>query len=122
MDESGGAFNAQAGKPPHVDNLQPISPTSCAGKMVERMFFRRLQNHLDTTHQMPPTMYRFRWHLSTPDVLVQIHKLVIKKAKSLTPRANLALDLKGAFEHVTHDSILRNRRETGCGERTFKYV
>lgn len=115
-------FIPKPGKPPHIDNLRPISLTSCVGKVVERMVFKRLQRHLDTTHQMPPTMYGFRGCLSTHDVLVQIHELVIKKAKNPTPRAILALDLKGAFDHVTHDSILRNLRDTGCGERTFKYV
>lgn len=60
------------------------------------------------------TMYGFRGHLSTQDVLVQLHEPVINKAKNHTPRAILALDLKGAFDHVTHDSILRNLRDTGC--------
>ncbi|XP_077548089.1 uncharacterized protein LOC144160808 [Haemaphysalis longicornis] len=115
-------FIPKPGKPPHVDNLRPISLTSCVGKVVERIIFKRLQKHLDTTHQMPPTMYGFRGHLSTQDVLVQLHEVVIKKSKNHTPRAILVLELEGALNHVTHDSILRNLRDTGCGERTFKYV
>ncbi|KAG0445368.1 hypothetical protein HPB47_016230 [Ixodes persulcatus] len=71
-------------KPPHVDNLRPTSLTSCVGKM-------------------PPTMYGFRRHLSTQDVLDQLHELVIKKAKTPSPRAILALDTKGAFDNVTHE-------------------
>ncbi|KAG0443349.1 hypothetical protein HPB47_015013 [Ixodes persulcatus] len=63
-------------------------------------------------------MYGFRRHLSTQVVLVQLHELVIKKAKTPTPRAILALDLKGAFNNVTHESILRNLRQTGGGKRT----
>lgn len=82
-------FIPKPGKPPHVDNLRPISLTSCVGKVVERMVFKRLQRHLDVTDQMPPTMYGFRRHLSTQDVLVQIHELVIKQAKTPTPRAIL---------------------------------
>ncbi|KAG0416010.1 hypothetical protein HPB47_006825 [Ixodes persulcatus] len=115
-------FIPKPGKPPHVDNLHPISLTSCVGKVVERMVFKRLQRHLDVTDQMPPTMNGIRRHLSTQDVSVQLHELVIKKAKTPTQRAILALDLKGAFDYVAPESILRNLRQMGCGKRIFKYV
>ncbi|XP_075526253.1 uncharacterized protein LOC142557958 [Dermacentor variabilis] len=72
-------FLPKPGNEPHVDNLRPISLTSCVGMVVERMVFKRLQRHLDITDQMPPTMDGFRRHLSTQDVLVQIHELVIKR-------------------------------------------
>ncbi|KAG0445377.1 hypothetical protein HPB47_016084, partial [Ixodes persulcatus] len=80
--------------------------------VVERMVFKRLQRHLDVTDQMPPTMYGFRGHLCTQDVLVQLHELVIKKAKTPTPRDILALDLKGAFDNVTHEREQENVRIT----------
>ncbi|XP_077553645.1 uncharacterized protein LOC144168563 [Haemaphysalis longicornis] len=67
-------------------------------------------------------MYGFQGQLSTQDILVQLRQLVIKKDKNSTSRAILATDLKGAFDRVTHDRILRNLRETGCGKQMFKYI
>lgn len=115
-------FIPKPGKTPHIDNLRPISLTSCVGKVIERMVLKRLQRHLDSTDQMPLSMYGFREHLSTQDILLQLNELVIKKSKTLTPRAILALDLKGAFDNVTHESILRNLNTTGCGVRTYEYI
>lgn len=67
-------------------------------------------------------MFGFRKHLSTQDVMVQLHELVVKKATRHGPRAILALDLKGAFDNVTHASVLSNLKKTKCGRRTFGYV
>ncbi|XP_037558252.1 uncharacterized protein LOC119435475 [Dermacentor silvarum] len=90
-------FIPKQGKPPHIDNLRPISHTSCVGK-----------------------------HLSTQDVLIQIKEEVMKEATRHSPRAihargEYALDLKGAFDNVSHVSILTNLQSTGCGERTYNY-
>lgn len=71
---------------------------------------------------MLATMFGFRKHLGTQDVMAQLHELVIKQATRASPRAILALDLKGAFDNVTHANILRNLTGTGCGARAFLYV
>ncbi|XP_077540901.1 uncharacterized protein LOC144153118 [Haemaphysalis longicornis] len=84
--------------------------------------WKTAKRHLEETGQMPATMFGFRKHLGTQDVMVQLHELVIKQATRSSPRAILALDLKGAFDNVTHASILRNLNGTGCGTRTFHYV
>lgn len=116
-------FIPKPGKTPHVDNMRPISLTSCVGKVVDRMILKTLQRHLDATDQMPSSMYGFREHLGTQDVLLQLNEgLVIKKAKNQTPRAILARDLKGAFANVTHESILRSLNNTDCGERICNYI
>lgn len=35
-------FIPKPGKSPHIDNLRPISLTSCVGKVMERMVLNRL--------------------------------------------------------------------------------
>lgn len=102
--------------------MHPISLTSCVGKVMERMVLRRLQAHLDETSHMPATMYGIRQHLSTQDVLIQLHELVIKRATRHAPRGILALDLKGAFDNVSHASVLENLRKAGCGRKTYGYI
>ncbi|XP_077535785.1 uncharacterized protein LOC144148061 [Haemaphysalis longicornis] len=105
-------FIPKPGKALTIDNMRPISLTSCAGKVMERMVLRRLQKHLEETDQMPETMYGFRHHLSTQDVMVQLHELVVKQATRHAPRGILALDLKGAFDNVSHASVLQNLNKT----------
>lgn len=67
-------FALKARKSPHIDNLRPISLTSCVGKVIERMVLNRLQKHLDSTDQMPDSMFGFRRHLSKQDVLLQLKR------------------------------------------------
>lgn len=70
---------------------------------------------------MARTMLGFRKHLSTQDVMLQLQELVVKATRN-SPRAILALDLKGAFENITHASILTNPNGTKCGAHTIRYI
>nr|XP_050040761.1 uncharacterized protein LOC126537714 [Dermacentor andersoni] len=48
--------------------------------VMERMVLRRLLKHLEQKDQMPETMYGFRQHVSTQDVMIQLDELVVKPA------------------------------------------
>ncbi|XP_077564339.1 uncharacterized protein LOC144179776 [Haemaphysalis longicornis] len=89
-------FISKPGKPLTIENMLPISLTSCVGKVVECMVLQRLQGFLDETNQTSATMYGFRQHLCTQEVLLQLNEL--------------------------HGSVLENLRKTGCGRRTYGYV
>ncbi|XP_049518462.1 uncharacterized protein LOC125943333 [Dermacentor silvarum] len=115
-------FIPKLGKAPAIENMRPISLTSCSWQCDGAYGLRCLQEHLEVSDQLPKTMFGFRKHLSTQDFMLQLQELVIKRAMRNSPRAILALDLKGAFDDVTHASILTNLKETRCGRRTFGYV
>lgn len=62
------------GKPPNqINNLRPISLTSCVGKLMERMALNRLQWHLETTDSLAYTMTGFQSHVSTQDAMLRIY-------------------------------------------------
>nr|XP_050027927.1 uncharacterized protein LOC126523328 [Dermacentor andersoni] len=86
-------FIPKSGKALTIDNMQPIFLTSGVGKLMERMVLRRLHKHLEETDQMPETMYGFRQHLSTQDVIIQLHEVVAKPATRHVQRGILAPDL-----------------------------
>ncbi|XP_037555170.1 uncharacterized protein LOC119431776 [Dermacentor silvarum] len=111
-------FIPKHGKALTIDKTQPIFLTSCVGKVMERMVFHRLQKHLEETDKMPETIYGFR-HLSTQDVIIQLHELVVKQATRHAPRGILALDLKGAFDNVSHASMLQSLNKNRCGQKSF---
>ncbi|KAG0424935.1 hypothetical protein HPB47_027860 [Ixodes persulcatus] len=68
------------------------------------------------------TMYGFRPRLSTQDVLLQLTEEVLNFQSQAQAKAVLAIDLKGAFDNVSHDAILRNLTETHCSTRAYNYV
>lgn len=102
--------------------LRPISLTSCLGKIYEHLVHQRLSTHLEEQNLYPLTMFGFRQHLSTQDVLIQIKEQVLDHLSRDTPKALLTLDVKGAFDNVTHQAILENLNQTKCGHRAFHFV
>lgn len=68
-------------------------------------------------------MFGFRPHRSAQDVLLQLDREILNPVEyPLIDKAVLALDLKGAFDNVTHDIILTHISETNCGHNAFQYV
>lgn len=116
------SFIPKPGKEVNINNLRPISLTSCAGKLMEKAVQLRLSTYLEDQDLLPHTMFGFRAHLSTQDVLLQLKMEVIDPPRKRNSRAILALDLKGAFDNVKHSKILENLQGTHCGKRTFYYI
>ncbi|KAM7284815.1 hypothetical protein ISCGN_001909 [Ixodes scapularis] len=111
------------GKLPNTPaNLRPISKTSCMGKLMEKMALNRLEWHLDATNQLAHTLVRFRRHVSTQDVAKMIKEQVYDNPSRIQQRTIVAVDIKRAFDNVTHKAILRNLRETNPGNRIYRYV
>lgn len=96
------------GKPLSLQNLRPISLTSCVGKLFERVVLSRLQPFLEDSQFFPDTLFGYRPNLSTQDILLQLKEDVVDGPTTAQTRAILALDLKGAFDNVSHDLILDN--------------
>lgn len=116
-------FIPKAGKTINTDNLRPISLTSCAGKLMEAMVRDRLSEFLENQNVFADTMFGFRPHRSAQDVLLQLDREILNPVEyPLIDKAVLALDLKGAFDNVTHDIILTHISETNCGHNAFQYV
>ncbi|KAM7290784.1 uncharacterized protein ISCGN_027375 [Ixodes scapularis] len=112
----------KTGKPPKLENLRPISLTSCIGKLFEHVILNRLQPYVENNNLLPPTIFGFRPHLSTQDILLQLHEDINRQVSAHSTRAILTLDLKGAFDNVSHDIILTNLSDLNCGQRTFAYI
>ncbi|KAM7303296.1 uncharacterized protein ISCGN_013260 [Ixodes scapularis] len=112
----------KTGKPPKLENLRPISLTSCIGKLFEHVILNRLQPYVENNNLLPPTIFGFRPHLSTQDVLLQLHEDINRQVSAHSTRAILTLDLKGAFDNVSHDIILTNLSDLNCVQRTFAYI
>lgn len=113
---------SKPGKPIKVENLRPISLTSCIGKLMEHVLLRRLQPFLEEHSFFANTQFGYRAHLSAQDVLLQLREEVLGPPSRAQTRALVALDLKGAFDNVAHELILRNVAESHCGARMYNYI
>lgn len=109
------------GKPLSIENLRPISLTSCAGKLMEHVVQTRLNNYMEDHHLYPISMVGFRSHLSTQDVMLQL-KHEILDSQTRDTKVILGLDLAKAFDNVTHKAILDNLSLLGVGPKTYNYV
>lgn len=112
------------GKKLHLNNLRPISLTSCLGKLLEHIILNRLNKHMELNGLYPDTMIGFRTNLSTQDVLLQLKQAIIygEGTSILDTRALLGLDIAKAFDRISHEAILNSIEKLGLGEKTFNYV
>ncbi|XP_042150175.1 uncharacterized protein LOC120849945 [Ixodes scapularis] len=115
-------FIPKPGKALTLENLRPISLTSCIGKLLEHIVLRRLQSHLEANGFLGDTMFGFRQNLSAQDVLLQLKEDILDFPGRTQTRAVLALDLRGAFDNVSHDAILEGLTRAHCGKKTYDYV
>lgn len=105
-----------------LENLRPISLTSCLGKLFERVINTRLTKFVEKNSLLANTQFGFRPHMSTQDILLWVYKDLLEKPTRAQTRCILALDLKGAFDNVLHRSILKGLTDIGCGQKTYRYI
>lgn len=109
------------GKPPSLNNLRPISLTSCVGKTMERMVLDRFQEHLEATAFLPHTQIGFRSHVSTQDLFLLLQHTFLSPS-SCQVHALVTVDVRKAFDNISHDHILASVRETECGQNLYTYI
>ncbi|XP_075543845.1 uncharacterized protein LOC142578332 [Dermacentor variabilis] len=118
-------FIPKPGKHLNADNLRPISLTSCVGKLMEHVVLDRLNEHVEDGDEFPHSMFGFRPHLSSQDVLLQVKRQVMQPespADARRFRCLLGLDLKKAFDNVAHAAVLEGLTQLGVGNRAYQYV
>ena len=111
------------GKKLNLDNLRPISLTSCIGKLFEHVILTRLTNYMEDNELFPHTMVGFRAKLSTQDIMLKIkHQIIDAGFATQDTKVIVGLDLKKAFDNTSHKAILENLQELGVGKRVYDYI
>ncbi|XP_077553496.1 uncharacterized protein LOC144168368 [Haemaphysalis longicornis] len=72
------------------------------------MVHARLTSYLEDNGYIPDTMFGFRQHLSTQDILLLLKEDIIDRLDRHHKSCILAVDVKGAFDNVKHEKILEN--------------
>lgn len=108
------------GKDKTLHNLRPIYLTSCLGKLFETVVHTRLSDYIEKGNYLSD-MYGFRQHLSTQDIFLRIKDEVLQNVTTGGENVVAALDLRQAFDTISHRLIMEELQSLNCGARTFHY-
>lgn len=106
----------------HLSSFRPVSLSSCLGKLLERMVLHRLEWWLEGHHVFPDEMAGFRRHRSSMDAVLDL-VTTVEQAKSRR-RIVMAvfLDVKRAYDTVSHTHVLHALMQAGVPGRPFRWL
>ena len=108
--------------PSDPGSYRPISLTSCASKLVERMVNGRIRAFLESNHILSPYQNGFRTGRSTSDNLVHLIDSIQRGFQTKSTTLAVFLDLKNAFDKVNKSALLIKLHATGITGRTAKFI
>ncbi|XP_077547986.1 uncharacterized protein LOC144160627 [Haemaphysalis longicornis] len=106
----------------HPHQEQPISLTSCGGKMLEHNLMCKWQDYLQESGLYPATIIEFRRCLSTQGAMILLKNDLIEDNLTKHNKAVQGLDLQSAFDKVKHSMILAQVPRLNMGGRTYNYI
>ena len=110
-------------KPPSSpSSYRPISLTSCACKLIERIINGRLRTYLEYNNIISPFQSGFRPGRSTADNLVRLIDSVQRGFQQREITLALFLDLKAAFDRVNKKALLIKIHKCGIRGRLATFI
>ena len=103
-------------------SYRPISLSSCASKILEKMVNGRLRTYIDTNQLLSPYQTGFRPGHSTADGLARLIDTAQKSLQIREVTVALFLDLKAAFDKVHHSALLIKLHQLGIRGRLATYI
>ncbi|WP_410469846.1 RNA-directed DNA polymerase, partial [Bradyrhizobium sp. 33ap4] len=111
------------GKPPTaLSSFRPVSLTSCMGKLMERMVLHRLEWWMEKQGVFPQEMAGFRRHRSSLDPVLDLVSTVQQARAHRRIVVAVFLDIKRAYDTVSHVCVLHALRTFGLSGRMFSWL
>ena len=98
------------GNPQLCDNHLGISLLSVAGKVLARVLFNRLNEHLEQTGLLPESQCGFRKDRGTIDMIFTARSLHVKCQEQNVDLYMTFVDLTKAFDTVSREGIWKSWR------------
>ena len=103
-------------------DFRPIALCSCLGKLLERLFARRLLAEVRRLRLLPPEQSAFLPGRDTTEQLVLLVQRAVQSMNAGQVTTLIALDANKAFDSVWHAGLLRSLRERQLSTPTRRWI
>ena len=107
---------------PNKKSLRPISLTDCMGKIMERIINERIVEWAESKNILDEGQNGFRKGRSTLDNLAILVSDVRRGFENRRDTLAVFVDVKGAYDNVDHEILIKKLEEKGCPNKITKYV
>ena len=105
-----------------VASYRPITLLSCLGKLLERIINTRIIWVIETKNLLHNSQCGFRQNMSTMDVIVRVNEVIKKAIIHGEYCIVIYLDLKSAFDKVSHTAILYKMVQSGFKGKILRWI
>ncbi len=108
---------------PHTpSNYRPISLLSCLGKIMERIMFKNIYNHLHANHLIYDRQSGFLPGHSTVYQLIDIYDQICQSFDAHQHTCMVFCDISKAFDRVWHKGLLFKLEQSGINGDLLKWI
>ena len=104
-----------------LGNYRPISILPVITKVIERVVYDELSNHLKNNSILNDNQMGFRSNHSCVDAMAVLLNSIHKQLKCKKKVCVIALDIQKAFDSVDHNLLISKLRSIGCSENVIKW-
>ena len=104
-----------------VSNCRPISVLPILSKILERAVHDQLYNYLTCNNIINQCQSGFRRNHSTNTALLDVTDHILKNANDGKVTASIFLDLKKAFDTVSHEMLIKKLNSYGITESALQW-
>ena len=101
------------------ENYRPISVLPAVSKIIERIAHNQLSDYLKDNTILSSTQFGFRANRSTEMALINFTDTILKHMDNKQVTGVVYLDLKKAFDTVSHQLLMKKLKSLGVHGRTL---
>lgn len=105
-----------------LTNYRPISVINNFGKIFEKCLKDRIVDFLENNELLNATQFGFRQNKGTEDAVFELIKFVYESLHGDDKALAVFLDLKKAFDSVSHDVLLHRAENVGIRGNVLKLI
>ena len=102
-----------------LSNYRSISVLPCFSKILERLMYNRLYNHLSNSKILYPKQFTFQKDHSTDHVLLQLVDQIYESFERNEYTIGVFIDSSKDFDTVDHNILLKKWKFTAYSARIF---
>jgi exonuclease III len=106
----------------NIENYRPIAQLPSLSKILEKIVYNELVNHLEKNRILSPSQFGFRKGMSTGTAVTSFINNVLRKLDGKHKVTGLFLDLTKAFDCINHVLLLEKLKCVGIRGVVFEWL